>query len=62
MIGAECDLGTRVKPGWADNASEDKIEEWRDKGRKIWDDIQTGLKSVTTKEHSALFRKVLVKR
>ncbi|CAL1716563.1 unnamed protein product [Somion occarium] len=35
LIGAEAELGKAVSPGWADEASKEKMDEWRKKGLEL---------------------------
>ena len=59
LLGAEVELGSAVKPGWADNVPKEKIEEWTKKGLELQGELRSVVESTMEKEHWALFRKVI---
>jgi len=60
LIGAEVELGNKaVSPCWADNASEEKIAQWRQIGQEfVKDEMEKVLQEVTAEEYGRLMRKV----
>ncbi|KAF8626131.1 hypothetical protein AX15_005078 [Amanita polypyramis BW_CC] len=62
LIGAEQSLGKAVSQGWADNASEEQLEEWRKKGLQLEDELVKLTRDVTIKEYASLMRKRLAIR
>lgn len=64
VIGAEAELGGKAVPqGWADNASEDKIKEWKDKGIELVEDEMVALIQETCAvEYGRLMHKRLALR
>jgi|SRR6266576_709550 len=57
LVGAESSLGKAVSPGWADNASEEQLKEWRKKGLEMQDELVKLTQEVTAKEYGKLMRK-----
>lgn len=57
LVGAESSLGRAVSPGWADNASEEQLKEWRMKGLEMQDELIKVTQEVTAKEYGKLMRK-----
>lgn len=60
LIGAEVELsGKAVEAGWADDASAEKIDEWRKAGLSlVGDDLEREMQEVTSVEYGRLMRKV----
>ncbi|EJD06907.1 UPF0061-domain-containing protein [Fomitiporia mediterranea MF3/22] len=59
LIGAEAELGTAVKAGWADGVSQEKIDEWAKTGLELEGEMVAETQAVMEIEHWALFRKRL---
>ncbi|KAL5486061.1 hypothetical protein ACEPAI_7105 [Sanghuangporus weigelae] len=59
LIGAEEELGTSVKAGWAEDVSKEKIDEWTKKGLELEGEMKAVVESVMETAHWALFRKRL---
>ncbi|KAH7915626.1 hypothetical protein BJ138DRAFT_997533 [Hygrophoropsis aurantiaca] len=63
LIGAETQLGKAVSAGWADNASPEKIAEWRKAGVDlIKDEMERIIEETCGLEYGALLRKRLALR
>lgn len=59
LIGAEAEQGKAVSPGWADNASDEKIEEWNAKGvQLVQDEMEKVAQQTMAVEYGRLMRKV----
>ncbi|KLO17399.1 UPF0061-domain-containing protein [Schizopora paradoxa] len=59
LIGAEEELGSAVKSGWAADASPEKLEEWRAKGLSLEAELKAEIERVFEEEHWKLYRKRL---
>ncbi|KAJ8521386.1 hypothetical protein ONZ45_g1939 [Pleurotus djamor] len=64
LIGAEMDLGGKaVSSGWADNASPEKIGEWRKSAiERVRNEMERAIQEETSVEYSRLMRKRLALR
>ncbi|TFK40269.1 hypothetical protein BDQ12DRAFT_704536 [Crucibulum laeve] len=59
LIGAEAELGKAVSKGWAENASAEKLEEWKQKGLEIRDELDRVAQQTMATEYGRLMRKRL---
>ncbi|KAK2460898.1 hypothetical protein APHAL10511_007368 [Amanita phalloides] len=62
LVGAELSLGKAVTEGWADDVPEQQLEEWRNKGLEIQDELVKVTQQVTATEYGNLMRKRLALR
>ena len=63
MIGAELELGTSVPAGWAENASKEKIDEWRNKGiESTKEEMEILIQETSGLEYGKLMRRVSMSR
>lgn len=64
LIGAEAELGGKaVSNGWAEDASEDKIKEWREKGiQLVKEEMEVLIQETSAAEYGRLMRKRLALR
>ncbi|KAF9000596.1 hypothetical protein BDQ17DRAFT_1359195 [Cyathus striatus] len=59
IVGAEVETGRAVGPGWAANASEEKIKEWTTKGLELKDELERVVQQTTANVYAKLMRKRL---
>ncbi|KAF9466573.1 hypothetical protein BDZ94DRAFT_1280842 [Collybia nuda] len=63
LIGAENEFGGKaVSPGWAENVSIEKLEEWKNSGLKLQSELERLFQEVTSNEYDKLMRKRLALR
>jgi hypothetical protein len=58
LIGAEEELNAAVGRGWAENVSDTKLDEWRQHGMDLEDEVKAIVQSTMEKTYWALYRKV----
>ncbi|KIJ52484.1 hypothetical protein M422DRAFT_26071 [Sphaerobolus stellatus SS14] len=57
LIGAELELGHAVEPGWAENVSKEKIDEWRQDAIELQQEAADVVMQAFQEEYWALLRK-----
>ncbi|GBE87796.1 UPF0061 protein [Sparassis crispa] len=63
IIGAEAELGRAVSAGWAEDASPDKLAEWRKKGTElVKDEMERVAQDICSAEYGRLMHKRLALR
>jgi len=62
LIGAELELGHAVPTGWADEASKEKLENWREDGMELRQEVEETVMDTFNAEYWPLMRKRLALR
>lgn len=58
IIGAEAQTGKAVKPGWAEEAGDQQLDEWRVEGSKVGEELEQTVLQTFREEYNRLYRKV----
>lgn len=60
LIGAEAKLGGKaVSAGWAEDLSQEKLEQWKEKGLELRDEAERVTQETAAVEYGRLMRKVI---
>ncbi|KAF8588280.1 UPF0061-domain-containing protein [Ramaria rubella] len=62
LIGAELELEHAVPPGWADNASKEQLENWREDGMELKQEVEDTVMDTFNATYWPLMRKRLILR
>jgi protein adenylyltransferase len=62
LIGAELELGHAVPVGWADSVSKDRLDEWREDGMELKQEVEETLMDTFNSVYWPLMRKVCIRR
>lgn len=60
MIGAELELGHAVPAGWADEVSKDRLDDWREDGMELKQEVEETLMDAFNAVYWPLMRKVSI--
>ncbi|THH01624.1 hypothetical protein EW026_g1139 [Hermanssonia centrifuga] len=62
IIGAEAEQGTALKAGWADDATPEKVDEWRKEGLKLLPEVEETIQDTCADEYKKRIHKRLALR